>query len=100
MSQMLTQDEALRIIVNHYGQKKQEVQAVQELSELILLLTARSDQRKRNYKQRVTEEIADAQIMIEQIKIMNGIRDEDVTQVTVDKLERQLNRIDKEQRDG
>lgn len=100
MSQMLTQDEALRIIVNHYGQKKQEVQAVQELSELILLLTARSDQRKGNYKQRVTEEIADTQIMIEQIKIMNGIRDEDVTQVTVNKLERQLDRIDKEQRDG
>jgi len=38
---MLTQQEAERMILNHYGQAKQEIQAVQELSELTLLLAAR-----------------------------------------------------------
>ena len=40
MSEMLTQHEAESIILHHYGQAKQEIQAVQELSELTLLLTS------------------------------------------------------------
>lgn len=94
-AEMLTQHEAESIILHHYGQEKQEIQAVQELTELILLLTARQDQRGNDYKKRLTEEMADSIIMIEQMKIANGITDDDITAVIVYKLRRTLERIDK-----
>lgn len=97
---MLTQEEAEREILDHYGQKKQELQAVQELSELILLLAAREDQRGKNYKDDLTNEIADALVMIEQVKMMHNIHDEDVTEVIVYKLRRQLDRIAQEPKNG
>ena len=93
---MLTQQEAERMILNHYGQAKQETQAVQELTEVILLLTARPDQRKGDYKAKLTEEIADAIVMIEQVKMMHCISDDDITENIVYKLRRTLDRIDKE----
>ena len=77
MSEMLTQHEAESIILHHYGQAKQEIQAVQELSELTLLLAAREDQRGEDYKEHLTEEMADVIVMIEQMKIANGITDSD-----------------------
>lgn len=97
---MLTQKEAERLILDHYGQKKQELQAVQELSELILLLAAREDQRGKDYKDSLTKEIADALVMIEQVKMMHDIHDEDVTEVIVYKLRRQLDRIAQEPKNG
>ncbi len=93
---MIGIDTSAKIILKHYGQQKQEVQAVQELSELILLLAAREDQRKSNYKEHVTEEIADSLIMIEQIRLANGISDKDINAVIVQKISRQFNRISEE----
>lgn len=83
-------------ILDHYGQDKQEIQAVQELSELILLLAARPDQRTDNYFQNIVSEIADVEIMIEQIKQMHGIREDHVNDMKEYKLRRQLSRIEKE----
>lgn len=100
MSEMLTQHEAESIILHHYGQAKQEIQTVQELSELILLLTARQDQRGKDYKKRLTEEMADSIITIEQMKIANGITDDDITEVIVYKLRRTLERIDEEKKNA
>ncbi len=93
---MIGIDTSANYILNHYGQQKQEVQAVQELSELILLLAARDDQRKGDYKKHITEEIADSLIMIEQIRIANDITDKDVNAVIVQKISRQFNRISEE----
>lgn len=100
MSEMLTQQEAESIILHHYGQAKQEIQAVQELSELTLLLTRREDQRGNDYKKRLTEEMADVIVMIEQMKIANGITDYDITEVIVYKLRRTLERIDEEKKNA
>ena len=93
---MIGIDETAKAILEHYGQPHQEVQAVQELSELILLLAAREDQRKAGYKDHVAEEIADSIIMIEQIRIANGITDKEVNAWIAKKLGRQLNRIENE----
>ena len=90
---MIGIDTSVKRILDHYGQQKQEVQAVQELSELILLLAARDDQRKGDYKKHITEEIADSLIMIEQIRLANGITDKNVNAVIVQKISRQFNRI-------
>lgn len=93
---MIGIDTTAKMILDHYGQQKQELQAVQELSELILLLAARPDQRKADYKKNVTTEIADSLVMIEQIRIANEITDKDVHAVVAEKLSRQLGRIQKE----
>ena len=93
---MIAIDTSDKKILTHYGQQKQEVQAVQELSELILLLAAREDQRKGDYKKHIAEEIADSLIMIEQIRLANGITDKDVNAVIVQKISRQFNRISEE----
>ena len=76
-----------REILSHYGNKKQEVQAVQELTELILLLTARTDQRGNDYRKHLIEEIADSYIMIEQVKAMHGITDIEVDIIIREKIE-------------
>lgn len=47
---MIGIDEQANEILKHYGKPMQEIQAVQELSELILLLAARKDQRNEGYK--------------------------------------------------
>ena len=94
---MIGIDTTAKMILDHYGQQKQELQAVQELSELILLLAARPDQRKADYKKNVTTEIADSLVMIEQIRIANGITDKEVNAVVAEKLSRQLGRIQKEE---
>lgn len=85
-----------REILAHYGNRKQEVQAVQELTELILLLTARTDQRGDDYRARLIEEIADSEVMIEQIKQMHGITGCEIECEIRRKIERQLHRIEAE----
>lgn len=97
---MIGIDSTATKILEHYGQSKQEIQAVQELSELIILLAARKDQRKRGYVDHVAEEIADSFIMIEQIRIAHGIQDKQINSVIVQKLSRQLGRIEKEKQEN
>ncbi len=88
--------EAAQYILDYYGQKKQEIQAVQELTELNLLLVARPDQRREDYVQNITKEIADVQVMLMQLRLMHGITREQIEDVIKEKLLRQLDRIDKE----
>lgn len=97
MEVLMTYHDAEKQILDHYGQKKQELQAVQELSELILLLAARPDQRGDNYEQNILSELADVQIMCEQIQIMHKISNRAIADMKSYKLRRQLDRIEKEQ---
>ena len=90
------QNDAEKKILEHYGNQKQELQAVQELTELILLLAARQDQRGDNYAQNIMSELADVQIMCEQIQLMNGISDREIDDMKSFKLRRQLARIESE----
>ena len=94
--EIITYHDAEKHILEHYGTKKQELQAVQELTELILLLAARPDQRGDNYEQNILSELADVQIMCEQIQIMHKISNKDIADMKSYKLRRQLARIDKE----
>lgn len=92
----MTFHDAEKTIIEHYGRQKQELQAVQELTELILLLAARPDQRGDNYEQNILSELADVHIMCEQIQILNGISNDAIEDVKSYKLRRQLARIEKE----
>lgn len=95
--EIMTYHDAEKQILEHYGQQKQELQAVQELTELILLLAARPDQRGDNYEQNILSELADVQIMCEQIQIMHKISNKDIADMKSYKLRRQLARIEKEE---
>lgn len=83
-------------ILAHYGAEKQKIQAVQELSELILLLTRRADQITSRFREDVTSELADCYIMLRQVQTMYGITDAAVTEQIDRKELRQLERIDRE----
>lgn len=83
-------------IAQHYGQAKQEIQAVQELSELICLLTRRKDQRGGDYMEKLIDEIADCLIMIKQIQFLNRIPSDEINKQIDRKLSRQIERIRKE----
>lgn len=85
-------------ILNHYGWNHQKIQAVQELSELILALSRRDNQASETkYVTDIAEEIADVYIMIEQIKLNLHISDDEIRNIVNYKLERQLQRIKDEE---
>ena len=74
----------LRAAIAHYGHGNQRLKAIEELSELIRAL-ARADD-----AENVAEEMADVKIMLDQLEIMFGNR-EDVRRYELEKLDR-LNR--------
>ena len=91
-----------KLIAEHYGKAKQRMQAVQELSELILVISRRADQKedRQAYIKSLTDEIADSIIMIEQIRALYSIPDFDIRQRIDFKLDRQLERIANEQEES
>jgi hypothetical protein len=87
-----------KLIAEHYGKAKQRMQAVQELSELILVISRRADQKEdiQAYIESLIDEIADSKIMIEQLKSLYQISDFDIRRRIDFKLDRQLDRISQE----
>ena len=92
------QKQKCKVIAEHYGKAKQRMQAVQELSELILVISRRADQKqdREQYIADMTDEIADSIIMIEQIRALYSIPDFDIRARIDFKLNRQLDRISQE----
>lgn len=92
------QKQKCKFIADNYGTAKQEIQAVQELSELICLLTRRPEQRKQmDFREDLKGEIADCMIMIEQLQQIHGISDGEIVNTVNYKLARQLHRIEREE---
>ncbi len=87
--------ELLLEIIEHYGIENQMMQCIEEMGELIQAINKYrrsefSDSCIDAYNQ-VIEEIADVQIMIEQMRLMfNG---DDVDKVIAEKLERMRGRL-------
>lgn len=82
-----------RRIAEHYGRKNQERQAVSELCELQYVLTRRLEQRQADWKNDLLDEMADCLVMIEQLRALYGIEDEELTERVNFKLNRQIERI-------
>ena len=87
-------------ILAHYGTAKQEVQAIQELSELICVLARRKDQRKdpAAFRADLLSEITDCYVMIYQIAKAHDIYHIDIDMKISEKLVRQMNRIEEEKK--
>ena len=66
----MTECEILTAAIEKYGEKAQEEVAIEEMSELIQAICHKHRGREHN----IAEEIADVEIMLEQLKIINGCR--------------------------
>lgn len=87
------QIETCKTIANFYGKNNQILIAIEEMSEL----TKELCKYKRNYSRNkeIIEELADCQIMLEQLTELFGVENE-VSDMIDYKIERQLRRIEQE----
>ena len=80
-------------IAEAYGATNQEKQTVSELSELLYVLTRRPDQRQMDWKNELLNEIADVEIMCQQLLYLYAITEDELYDRLNFKLNRQLDRI-------
>ena len=90
------QIEICRSIANHYGKEHQVLIAIEEMSELTKELCKYF--RRYDRKKEIIEEVADAQIMLEQLIELFGINNE-VDRMVDYKLNRQIRRMEQERSD-
>ena len=93
--------EKIKRIANHYGLAKQQRQLAEECAELIQATSKYMRFQEESYAltvdwtylQNVIEEIADVEIMLEQMKVLLNLSDETVEGVKNIKVNRELARI-------
>lgn len=90
------QVETCKSIANHYGREHQVLIAIEEMSELTKELCKYF--RRFDRKKEIVEEVADAQIMLEQLIELFGIEG-DVDKMVDYKLNRQIRRMEQERGD-
>ena len=98
-------NEAIKKIADTYGYDAQSRQLIEEMAELTvainkhyrtsILTTPRVNFAERIELGNIKEEIADVTIMLSQIKYLLRISDTDIDQIIEQKLNRQLERIEK-----
>lgn len=76
--------EILTEAIKVFGEEKQERKAIEELSELIVAISHKHFDREHN----IAEEIADVEVMLEQLKIINRCYKEveDIKKVKIERL--------------
>lgn len=79
---------SLLTIFNNYGQNHQTSKLLEEVGEFIETVM---DGDKKN----MIQEMADVTVMLKQFQYYYGISDEEIEEVMKQKIERQLNRIDR-----
>ena len=89
----MIEDTRIKTIADHYGIKKQLRQLAEECSELAV---EASHSARKGTTVKIIEEIADVQIMIEQIIHLAKIDRCDIEDCINYKLDRQMKRIEKE----
>lgn len=96
----------IKRIANHYGLAKQQRQLAEECGELIQATSKYMRFQEESYAltvdwtylQNVIEEIADVEVMLNEIKHLLNISDEAIEAIKESKVNRQLERIEKEGR--
>ena len=86
-------------IINHYGINKQLKYIHSEyfeLDEIIISYEESGNSLSDYYEEHITEEIADVMVMLKQFQYYYGIEDKQVEDVMNYKIDRQLDRIGKE----
>jgi NTP pyrophosphatase (non-canonical NTP hydrolase) len=84
----MTIEELYKTAIRRYGAETQENQAIEECAELITAINHKHRGREHN----IAEEIADVEIMLEQLKIINDCR-ETVESIKALKIKRLYQRV-------
>ena len=102
----MKQEEKLLKIINHYGVNNQQRKLQEEVFELNEAIVTHELKSSVEYeiplteivgtKEHIAEEIADVMVMLEQFKLYYGITSEEITKVFWSKVDRQLERIERE----
>ncbi len=90
----MIEDERIKTIADHYGIEKQMRQSAAECSELAV---EASHSARKGTTVKIIEEMADVEIMIEQIVYLAKIDRKDIEECIQYKLERQMKRIKEEE---
>lgn len=77
-------------ILNHYGRQAQLNKTMEELAELQVAIAHEDN------KDNVLEELADVQVMAEQVRLMWGIGEDELDRMIDYKVDRTIRRIRKE----
>lgn len=80
----MSEREILNMVIRRFGEIAQEKMAIEECSELIQAICHKHRGREHN----IAEEIADVEIVLEQLKIINGCHQEvaDIHQTKIRRL--------------
>ena len=82
----------LLFLINHYGTKKQQDIAIEELAELQKAIIKYRREPSDKTKEAVVEEIADVQVMLEQLKMIFSCRSK-IDAIMDAKIDRQIKRV-------
>lgn len=88
-------NERIKTIADHYGLNNQMMQAIEEMGELTQAIVKVYRNGLDNERDGLIEELADVEIMIEQLDYLLG--DNQIEKVKEYKINRQLNRIAQEE---
>ena len=83
----MTEHEIFIVAIRRFGEKMQEEMAIEECSELIQAISHKHRGREHN----IAEEIADVEIMLEQLKIINNCHKQ-VSEIRKNKVKRLFHR--------
>ena len=86
-------DQIMRAALRKYGIEAQTMQTIQELSELIRALAGGKCNKGQKQQEHISEEIADVEIMLAQIKLYYPKMARNVEEVKESKLRRLADRV-------
>lgn len=96
---MADRERKLLFLIDHYGTRIQQDIAIEELSELQKSIIKYRREPSDKTKESVVEEIADVQVMLEQLKMIFSCRTK-IDEIMDAKIDRQIKRImDENKRD-
>lgn len=87
-------DDSQKIAIEMYGKEHQTMIAIEEMSELTKEIS--KEYRGEENIDKITEEIADVYICLEQLQMIYEIEDEDLDEMIQKKMERNYDRMIKE----
>lgn len=89
---MVDRERKLLFLIDHYGTKKQQDIAIEELAELQKAIIKYRREPSDKTKEAVVEEIADVQVMLEQLKMIFSCRSK-TDEIMDAKIDRQIKRV-------
>lgn len=96
---MADRERKLLFLINHYGTLNQKLIAIEEMAELQKAIVKTIRQNSKENTEAIIEEIADVQVMLEQLKMIFSCRTK-IDEIMDAKIDRQIKRImDESKRD-